>query len=31
MLEHIDLWRDAPVWDPESIEKATATWFASLD
>jgi UDP-glucose 4-epimerase len=30
MIEHIDLWRDAPVWDPDSIEKATATWFASL-
>jgi UDP-glucose 4-epimerase len=30
MLAHIDDWRDAPVWTPESIEKATRTWFESL-
>jgi UDP-glucose 4-epimerase len=30
MLEHIDDWRDAPVWDPNSIAKATTTWFAHL-
>jgi UDP-glucose 4-epimerase len=30
MLEHIDYWRDAPVWDPGSIERATADWFRYL-
>jgi UDP-glucose 4-epimerase len=30
MLEHIDDWRDAPVWDPHSIAEATTTWFAQL-
>jgi UDP-glucose 4-epimerase len=30
MLECIESWRDAPVWDAESIEKATKTWFAHL-
>jgi UDP-glucose 4-epimerase len=30
MLEHIEDWRDAPVWDPNSIAKATTTWFAHL-
>ena len=30
MLESMDLWRDAPVWDEESIKKATATWFQFL-
>ncbi len=30
MLSHIDDWRDAPVWTPESIETATKTWFESL-
>jgi UDP-glucose 4-epimerase len=30
MRERIDDWRDAPVWTPESIEDATATWFAQL-
>jgi UDP-glucose 4-epimerase len=27
MIEHIDAWRDAPVWDPDSIAQATAMWF----
>ena len=27
MLAEIDYWRDAPLWDPESIAKATETWF----
>ena len=31
MVENIDAWRDAPLWNPESIEKATATWFQYLD
>ena len=30
MLEHIDYWRDAPVWNPESIAEATTEWFAYL-
>lgn len=30
MLKNIDNWKDAPVWDPSSIEKATDTWFKCL-
>lgn len=30
MLEHIDDWRCAPVWNEESIAKATKDWFAYL-
>jgi UDP-glucose 4-epimerase len=30
MIRHIEYWREAPVWDPASIEKATRTWFATL-
>lgn len=30
LLKSIDYWRDAPLWTPESIEKATATWFKML-
>ena len=30
MLKNIDYWREAPVWDPASIEQATRTWFAML-
>jgi UDP-glucose 4-epimerase len=30
MLQNIDYWRNAPVWDPASIEDATRTWFAML-
>ena len=30
MLENIDYWRGAPVWDPESIADATASWFDHL-
>jgi UDP-glucose 4-epimerase len=30
MLEHIDDWRDAPLWDAESIAKATKVWFEQL-
>jgi UDP-glucose 4-epimerase len=30
ILENIDYWRDAPVWDPESISRATADWFKYL-
>jgi UDP-glucose 4-epimerase len=27
MTAEIENWRDAPLWDPSSIEKATQTWF----
>lgn len=30
MLDEIDKWNDAPLWDPESIQKATKTWFECL-
>ncbi len=30
MLTVIDDWRDAPVWDPATIEEATRTWFGTL-
>ena len=31
MLKNIGHWKDAPVWDPRSIEKVTKTWFAMLE
>lgn len=30
MLDVIENWRDAPVWDPSSIDQATSTWFKYL-
>ena len=30
MLQNIDHWRDAPVWDEKSIADATQDWFACL-
>lgn len=30
MLEVIDDWRDAPLWDPQSISTATEQWFRQL-
>ncbi|GIL41451.1 NAD-dependent epimerase/dehydratase family protein [Roseiterribacter gracilis] len=30
MLETIDAWRDAPVWDSASIARATESWFKFL-
>ena len=30
MLENIDYWKEAPVWDPSSIEIATQDWFKYL-
>jgi UDP-glucose 4-epimerase len=30
MLVDIDRWRDAPLWDPDSIAEATKTWFRYL-
>jgi UDP-glucose 4-epimerase len=31
MLDVIENWRDAPVWDPSSIDQATKAWFIYLD
>jgi UDP-glucose 4-epimerase len=31
MLANIDYWKEAPLWDPESIEQATKAWFSALD
>jgi UDP-glucose 4-epimerase len=30
MMRDIENWRDAPLWDPGSIAKATKTWFDFL-
>jgi UDP-glucose 4-epimerase len=30
ILKHIDYWRDAPVWTPDSIADATKDWFRYL-
>lgn len=30
MLENIELWREAPVWDEASIQEATKDWFKYL-
>ena len=30
MLENIEYWRDAPVWNPATIADATKEWFAYL-
>ena len=30
MLDHIDYWREAPLWDEGSIAQATAGWFKAL-
>lgn len=30
MLDAIENWRDAPVWDPSSIDSATTVWFKYL-
>ena len=31
VLAEIDYWKDAPVWTPASIAKATETWFNCLN
>jgi UDP-glucose 4-epimerase len=31
LLENIDYWREAPVWDEKSIAKATEKWFEYLN
>ncbi len=30
ILEHIEYWRQAPVWTPETIKEATQDWFKYL-
>ena len=30
MLERLEDWRDAPVWNPDSIDQATRNWFRYL-
>jgi UDP-glucose 4-epimerase len=30
IVANIDYWRDAPLWDPESIAAATSGWFRAL-
>ncbi len=30
MLDQIDYWKDAPVWNPENISEATKDWFKYL-
>jgi len=30
ILKHIEYWRDAPVWSPDSIAEATRDWFRYL-
>ena len=30
ILTHLDDWKDAPVWDPDTIKQATAVWFEYL-
>lgn len=30
MMDNINYWKDAPLWDEESIAKATKTWFECL-
>ena len=30
MLEHIESWREAPLWDEKSIQEATKEWFEYL-
>lgn len=30
MLDNIDYWKEAPVWTPQRISQATASWFKHL-
>ncbi len=30
MINHIDYWKNAPVWDADSIQVATKDWFNAL-
>ena len=31
MMRDIELWRDAPLWDPQSIAQASEMWFRYLE
>ena len=31
MVAEIDNWKDAPLWNPETIELATKTWFKFMN
>ena len=31
MLNDIEAWQDAPLWDPASIAEATKVWFEHMD
>jgi len=31
ILEDIDYWKEATVWNPDSISEATEDWFKYLD
>ena len=31
ILDNIEYWRNAPLWDPETIEQATKTWFKFMN
>lgn len=30
LVDHIDYWADAPLWEPSSIETATSAWFRAF-
>lgn len=30
ILKHIEAWKSAPVWEPQSIQEATKSWFHCL-
>lgn len=30
VIANIDYWRDAPLWNPDSIKQATKTWFLHM-
>jgi len=30
MLDNLDMWKDAPIWTPKKIKKATKKWFLYL-
>ena len=30
MLDHIEAWRGAPVWNADAVAAATADWFRYL-
>jgi UDP-glucose 4-epimerase len=30
IIDNIEYWREAPLWEPDSIAKATEGWFKAL-